>query len=122
MPYANIEERKAYNKAYREAHKAEKKEYNKAYNESHNVEAKAYNQTPNRKKSNSISDWKRSGLIHNNYEQLYDLYLQSTHCDVCKSEYKDSSDRCMDHNHETNLFRQFLCQSCNRNDAWINKV
>jgi hypothetical protein len=115
-------------KAYRESHKDEIKASKKAYRESHKDEIKSYqkaydeyrNKTPSHKKTMKICSWKSYGLIHNDYNKLYESYLQSTHCNICKSEYKDSSDRCMDHDHKTGLFRQFLCQPCNRNDAWCH--
>ena len=61
-----------------------KKAYQKAYDESRkNTPArKAYNNTPLRKKLNKISVWKYTGLVHNDYNKLYDSYLQSTHCDM----------------------------------------
>lgn len=112
------EERANYDKAYRKAHKAKIA----AYRDSHKVERvaydKAYLQTPSGKKSHKISDWKRYGLIHDDYNTLYESYLQATNCDVCKNEYKDTFDRCMDHDHETGQFRQFLCRSCNNMDHW----
>ena len=119
---ANKEEQKAYIKVYSEAHKDEKKAYDAIYCETNKEDKKLYRQTPNAKKLNTIRKWKQSGLIHEDYNQLYELYINTTKCDVCKVDFKDSSDRCMDHDHETNLFRQFLCQSCNRNDAWKKLV
>ena len=110
-------------KAYYENHKEQRRAYDKAYRESHKEQRRAYqeayNQTPQGKKSSTINCWKRSGLIHSDFDELYENYLNSTHCDVCKSEYKDSFDRCMDHDHETGEFRQFLCRDCNRNDSWM---
>jgi hypothetical protein len=63
-----------------------------------------------------ITSWKRKGLIHDDYSKLYDDYLKCTQCDVCEKEFKTRRDKCMDHDHTTGLFRQFLCQSCNTHD------
>jgi len=104
-------DRKAYMRAYQEANREEFAE-----------RKKAYRQTPKGKKSTIILLWKQRGLIHDDYDALYDSYLQRTQCDVCKFEYKDSYDRCMDHDHETHLFRQFLCRSCNTMDSWKLKL
>jgi hypothetical protein len=82
---------------------------------------KVYDKTPNGKKRRTKSDWKSSGLHdsdNDKYDQLYEKYLQSTNCDVCKNLYVGTFDRCMDRDHDTNLFRQFLCQPCNRFDNW----
>jgi hypothetical protein len=107
MPYKDPEVGRARKKAYYEANKQNITEY-----------MKTWLQTPAGKKSQTIKNWKRSGLLYNNMDNLYDTYLQSTHCDACKFEYKDSYDRCMDHDHETGLFRQFLCRGCNTKDSW----
>ncbi len=80
---------------------------------------KQYRQTPAGKKSETVSKWKQRGLIHDDYCALYDSYLEATHCNACKSEFKDSRDRCLDHDHNTGLFRQFLCQACNGFDRWL---
>ena len=77
-----------------------------------------YDRTPAGKKSTRISAWKCRGLIHDNYSELYDKYLATTQCDVCDYKFLSSKDRCMDHDHETGLFRQFLCHSCNSHDSW----
>ena len=134
------EERSAYMKIYCENHKeeiaakrkardlknkeeiaAKKKIYCENHKEEIAAKAKIRYQTPNGKKSMTKSNWKSSGLIDSdgdNYEQRYQLYLQSTHCTVCKNEYENDFDRCMDHDHETGLFRQFLCRTCNAMDRW----
>ena len=103
--------------------KEERAEYNKIYRENNKEERaakqKIYIQTESGKKSHRISEWKLTGLIHHDYDELYELYFESTHCDVCKCEYKDSFDKCMDHDHQTGLHRQFLCRPCNTNDTWV---
>ena len=83
--------------------------------------SKKYSKTSNGRKIITISSWKRSGLIdsdNDNYQNRYEAYIATTHCDVCYIEFKDSFDRCLDHHHETGLFRQFLCRTCNCNDHW----
>lgn len=108
MPFKDHEARKAYDKARYEANKTEVVE-----------RAKMYCKTPAGKKSSAIRNWKHSGLINDDYSALYGSYLQAPHCNACKSEFKDSFDRCMDHDHDTGLFRQFLCRACNTRDAWL---
>ena len=65
-----------------------------------------------------ISSWKRSGLIHEDYDGLYAEYRSSTHCEECGIPYGKYGDgsgtfKCMDHEHETGKFRNFLCNGCN---------
>ena len=76
---------------------------------------KLYNQSPERKKSHRINNWKRSGIIDEDLEAVYDYLLDETHCMVCFKPYKDSKDRCLDHNHETGEIRYICCRNCNAN-------
>ena len=109
------EERAVYMKKYKQKNKGKIAEREKKYDQKRK-------KTPARIKSRIIADWKRNGLIHPDYDELYTLYLSATNCEVCRKEFIDSFDRCMDHCHETGLFRQFLCRSCNNKDSWKNKV
>ena len=108
------ERRKEYNKKYYKKHIEKNKGKYKEYQ-------KEYNKTPKGKKINTIKNWKRIGLIHDNYEELYDKYLNTTECNVCKYVFDNTNWRCLDHDHETGLFRQILCNSCNVQDNWKNK-
>ena len=98
-------------KAYREANKERINEYQKEY-------MKEWSKTPANKKSSTISNWKKRGLINEDYDALYQKYIESTNCEECNCEfgkYRDGSYsfRCMDHSHITGLFRNFLCSRCN---------
>tara|TARA_R110000803_G_scaffold183005_1_gene245378 strand:- start:12 stop:479 length:468 start_codon:yes stop_codon:yes gene_type:complete len=78
-------------------------------------------QTETGKYSNTISKWKSNGLIWTTQEEIegiYTLYLGSTHCEnpKCGKEYRNSKDKCMDHEHRNGKygpFRNVLCNSCN---------
>ena len=129
MPYADPEKRKQYrqdNKEYQKEYrkknkeiiKEQQKEYNKEYRKNTKEKSKEYRKTPKGKKSNTISNWKRIGLIHDNYEELYNKYLNTTECEVCKYVFDKTNWRCMDHCHTTGLFRQILCNNCNMFDRW----
>jgi hypothetical protein len=72
-----------------------------------------FGELPKDYKSNKISHWKERGLITNNYNEIYEKYIISTHCDKCQQPYKNRTDKCMDHNHHTNEFRNILCRPCN---------
>jgi len=79
---------------------------------------KEYHQTEKSKKSNRISDWKRQGIIFHDYDLLYEIYLQTTHCDECKCLLNQcqKSRKCLDHDHiitDDNNVRNILCHSCN---------
>ena len=90
-----------------EAQKLAKREYNKWYR-----------QTPKGKKTNKISKWKSSGLIWSTQaeiDEIYNRYLESKYCEifVCSKEYTTDNKKCMDHCHDTNKFRNVVCNSCN---------
>ena len=81
--------------------------------------------TDAQKLTRKISDWKYGGLIWETEEEIegiYTLYLGSTHCEnpKCGKEYKNSKDKHMDHDHDTNKFRNILCNSCNSKIQYNN--
>ena len=84
----------------------QRKEYNKEYY-----------QTEAGKKSNRISKWKQRGVINDDFIALYNYYLNCKNCEGCNIElqegYFGNNKRCLDHDHQTGLFRNVLCHSCN---------
>ena len=116
----NRETIKTYNKENSEKTKAYMIEYRKNNREKIQINAIAWiKANPEKhKKIHTIADWKKHGLICDDYDKLYSLYLQSTNCEECGCKYSMWGDgsgrfRCMDHDHLTGLFRNFLCSICN---------
>jgi len=70
-------------------------------------------------KSNAICKWKKSGLIYDNYDELYETYIKTMECEHCKTEFTEKNLRCMDHDHTTGLFRKIVCNRCNVKDSYI---
>ena len=71
-----------------------------------------------RSKYDTIRNWKSRGVIYNDFDELYYTYIRTLNCCACNKEFKNSFDRCLDHNHETGLFRAIVCQNCNNNDSY----
>ena len=57
--------------------------------------------------------WKKRGLITDEFEAIYEKYIYSTNCELCGEVYKSRNDRQMDHDHDTGKFRNVCCRSCN---------
>tara|TARA_R110000851_G_scaffold7589_1_gene29391 strand:+ start:87 stop:530 length:444 start_codon:yes stop_codon:yes gene_type:complete len=57
--------------------------------------------------------WKKSGLIMDNFEEIYDRYIHSKCCESCDKIFIKSFHRIMDHDHNTGLFRNVVCHGCN---------
>ena len=99
----------------------DKKEYFKQYyleNKEKKVEyMKEYRKTETGKKLNRITNWKFSGVVSEDFNLLYDKYINTNNCEECDIELIHgqcgSNKKCLDHCHKTGLFRNILCHTCN---------
>lgn len=69
----------------------------------------------NKLKSQRICKWKIRGVVSENFEILYKIYLSTKFCDNCgiQLNINNKTKKCLDHDHDTGLFRNILCHSCN---------
>ena len=111
----NLEKEKKRGKKYREENPEKDKERHRKYK-----------QTSAGKKVNTLSQWKKYGLLESDedLEWIYELYLTQELCYSCDCILTRNGDNskdqaCMDHCHITNKFRQICCRSCNSNDNWM---
>ena len=125
----NKEKIREQNRLYRETNKEEKKEKQKEYQkewyeknkekirEQKKEYSKIYKHTDTAIKSRVINNWKRRGVINDDFNSLYEYYLNCKFCEECEVEltigYKSANRRCLDHDHKTGLFRNVLCNNCN---------
>ena len=66
-----------------------------------------------------IFNWKKRGLIYDDYDALYEVYINTMECQHCESEFTKNNKRCLDHDHTTGLFRKIICNQCNACDSYI---
>ena len=95
--------------------KEQKQEYDR-------VRRQTYKLTYEYKKSTAIYKWKSRGVINEDFNKLYDTYINTTNCNICNKLFTDSYYRCLDHNHTTGEYRQILCRTCNNWDSWKKLV
>jgi len=118
----NKEYIKQKSKEYNEKNKEHIKQYYKKWSEENKEQIKEqkkeYGKTDQSKKSHRISAWKQMGLICEDCDKLYEHYINTWECDNCGIDLIEgkygANHRCMDHNHRTGLFRNILCNTCNR--------
>ena len=83
-----------------------------------------YQKSPHGKKVRLIGQWKRRGLISDDYEKIHNIYLSSTNCNICNiifDETNNNNKKIMDHNHNNGEYRQIICRQCNLNNYSLNK-
>ncbi len=108
MPYKDPVVREQYRKDYYEENKeiiiARATEYNK-------------NNKEKKHRAACKSRWKKYGIISNNYDDIYDLYMKTENCQMCEVKLttgkRCGTSKVLDHDHETGLFRNVLCHICN---------
>ena len=122
----NKDKRLKYAQEYRENNKEKITEYRKEYKQKNKEKIakysreyqKEYNQTPAGIKSYRIRNWKKYGIMNDNYDELYVRYLNTEFCELCNIKLTEDkvmtkTTRCLDHDHETGEVRNIVCHSCN---------
>jgi len=121
MPY----DRKESDRRYREKNKEKIKESNRKYEKENKEKRKEYRETNKEKikeyqkispvyyKYRSIYHWKSRGIIDDDYDALFEVYVKETHCWICGKEYVKRNHRHLDHDHDTGEPRYICCASCN---------
>jgi len=111
-------------KRWEEDHKELRKQQHKERYENKKQEYLAkkreYSKTEQGKKLASIKNWKHNGIIHDDFDTIYDIYINTDKCDVCKIELTDGRGkncRNLDHDHKTGEIRGIICKRCNVTDV-----
>ena len=112
------EERKEYNRLYRIKNKEKCRLYRIKNKERIKEYSKEYSKSEKSKKSQRIKDWKRRGILCFDWNLLYDIFINTTKCELCNCELNTNTKtkKCLDHDHSINdrfNIRYVLCHSCN---------
>ena len=78
---------------------------------------KNYYLCPEKRKAQTIHTWKKLGIVSEDYNELYTLYVNTDKCESCECHITRGrglkGKKHLDHDHETGLFRNILCGNCN---------
>ena len=105
MPYKDYKKQLEASRKNYKKNKEKIKEYQKEYNRSEKG-----------KKSARISGWKKRGIVSQNFDELYERFINTTHCEVCNIELIEGTlndSRSLDHQHASGEIRNILCHRCN---------
>jgi len=89
-----------------------------------------YHQSPAGKKRGKIKNWKKYGIVSNDWNATYEKFMNTLNCEnlqcnvlLTTGRYITATTKCLDHDHsiinEYNI-RAVLCHSCNVNDRTDN--
>tara|TARA_R110000796_G_scaffold240558_1_gene361679 strand:- start:145 stop:579 length:435 start_codon:yes stop_codon:yes gene_type:complete len=116
------EQQKEYNRLYYIENKEKQKEEMRLYYHQNKQklrgQQKLYDKTEEGKKSHRISSWKSQGILCFDWNLLYDIFINTTKCELCNCELNTNTKtkKCLDHDHSINdrfNIRYVLCHSCN---------
>ena len=68
-------------------------------------------------KSGVIFRWKDAGIITDDWDKLFERYMNTTHCEICSCKLITGNfggnKKAIDHDHNTGIVRNICCHSCN---------
>ena len=73
-----------------------------------------YRESVKGQKKQAYHHWKRYGLNMEDFDNIYDRYVNTKYCDICKCSFENIKKR-MEHDHKTGEFRGVVCNRCNSN-------
>jgi len=109
-------------KRYYEKNKLKMKENAKLWRENNQEQyllyLKNYRASEKSIKGRRIGHWKNRGVICDDWNVLYDKYINTSNCEKCGilltyDKKQTKTTKHLDHDHNTGLFRNILCMVCN---------
>jgi len=122
---ANKELIKEQSKKYYETNKETIKEYYETNKETLKDKSKEYQATHKGKKNRRITNWKRRNIICDDFNALYEYYINCKNCEECDVKLIEgnygNNRKCLDHDHKSGRFRNVICHTCNMRRGLTDK-
>ena len=79
------------------------------------------------KKRCAIKTWRSRGVVSEDFNSLYDQYIQILNCENCGVDFGERGDgsctfRVLDHCHVSGQVRNVLCQLCNIRRGYVDNA
>tara|TARA_R110001592_G_C12636229_1_gene699746 strand:- start:15 stop:440 length:426 start_codon:yes stop_codon:yes gene_type:complete len=111
-------DRSEYLKNWRAKNKKKNPDYEKQRWEKRKENCQKYQKSEKGKKVTRTNDWKRSGIIIENIDDFYEIFVKTWECESCKVQMTEgkmgNTRRCLDHCHNTGQIRNIICHKCNQ--------
>lgn len=131
MPHKDADKNREYQREYQKKYHAtpEYKAKRRAYflkNKQHSIETSKTYYVKNKKRLSlyykeyniknhqkyCIRQWKRQGIVDEDYDSLYQCYIEEKNCWICGHDFSKYRKN-LDHDHETGEARFVCCNLCN---------
>jgi hypothetical protein len=83
--------------------------------------AKKYNRTERGLQTRRVRIWKNSGMRCNNWDALYERYLETPNCECCNKDISTEK-RSLDHDHLSGYPRYIVCNTCNTKLGVVDRL
>jgi len=84
----------------------------KSYKKRHCIYQAKHRKTAKGIRTRVVGIWKSRGVGGDRYKYYDEIYLPSTHCEICEKQFKSTYDKQCDHCHKTGVIRQVICKRC----------
>ena len=108
------EEKRLYDLEYRKRKEVVEREKRRKQSKEYKDKQKVIQSKRRTNKKVKYNDWRKNGIKWDiNHQDPYQMYLDNDKCSICNNDYKNGSDKHLDHDHLSGHIRGFVCRSCN---------